>query len=75
MSKLTFLRTINRTVRGEEYQFHIFTDDRMIHVVGRGDKESTGKPHDKASGEFIVNDMIGALLRRGNIKPGEWEAA
>lgn len=73
-AKRVFLRTVIRIVQGEEYHFHVFTDERMIHVLGRGDKESTGKPHDSTSGDFIVNDMIGVLFRRGNVSPGEWNA-
>lgn len=71
----TFLMTVTRTVRGEDYHFHVYTDAHMIHVAGQGDEESTGKPHDDVSGDFIINDMIGTLLRRGNVTPGEWKAA
>lgn len=75
MPQGTFLHTVIRTVRNEDYHFHVYTDARMIHVRGRGgDQESTGKPHDNASGDFILNDMINALLARGNISPGAWPA-
>ena len=74
-TKRTFVRTVTRTVRGEEYHFHVFTDDCMIHVLGDGDKQSTGKPDPADNGDLIINDMINTLLARGNVAPGAWEAA
>jgi hypothetical protein len=71
------LRTFTRAVNGVEFTFHAFTDARMIHVCGRGDgrPKSTGKPTADDSGGSIVNSLIGKLLKRGTVMPGEWEAA
>ncbi|MBF2716897.1 hypothetical protein [Agrobacterium vitis] len=74
-AKHTFIQTETRVFRGEEYHFHVFTDDKMIHVLGRGDKESTGKPIDQESRTLIANDMISRLFTRGNVAPGAWEIA
>jgi hypothetical protein len=74
-SSRKFIQTVTRTVRGEEFYFHIFTDAHMIHVLGRGDKQSTGKPGGNSNADLIINDLISTVLARGNVAPGAWEVA
>ncbi|TIX89285.1 hypothetical protein [Rhizobium sp. P44RR-XXIV] len=72
MPKMTFVKTMKRHVYGGDFYFHVYEDARMLHVIGNGDKESTGKPHHGSELDMIANGLIATLLDRGRCPAGEF---
>ncbi|MDH6268278.1 hypothetical protein M2360_003683 [Rhizobium sp. SG_E_25_P2] len=77
MAKGKFLRTVTRTINGEEFTFHAFTNHAMMHVYGRGDArpESTGRLYLDDPGNVVIGSLINNLRERGTVQPGAWGAA
>lgn len=72
MAKLKFIKTITRHAYGGDFYFHVYEDARMLHVIGSGDRESTGKPRHGSEVDFIANSLIATLLERGNCPDGDF---